>query len=180
MALDRTWYNALVDDSGDGISGSVWDKADIKNLLDSVDAELARIESAGSIVGVWTPTLLCVGGSGTPIYSTQQASYVKNGKLIHVAGRVAISSKGSLTGSALAIGGLPFPGYGFVQSALTVGYFSGLAIAVASIAGYMDPSAPNVFLSYLPPAGASTANVMGAATIGPSADLIFGGTYRSS
>jgi hypothetical protein len=42
MSLDRSWYNNLVDDSGDGISGSVWDKADIKNLLDSVDAEFTR------------------------------------------------------------------------------------------------------------------------------------------
>lgn len=44
MALDRAWFNALVDDAGDGVSGSVWDKADIKALLDSVDAEIARLD----------------------------------------------------------------------------------------------------------------------------------------
>ena len=45
MALDRTWYNALVDDDGSGLTGSVWDKADIANLLNSVDSEIARLDA---------------------------------------------------------------------------------------------------------------------------------------
>jgi hypothetical protein len=40
MALDRTWYNALVDDDGSNTVGTVWGKDDIKNLLDSIDAIL--------------------------------------------------------------------------------------------------------------------------------------------
>jgi len=43
MALNRTWYNALVDDDGSNTVGTVWGKDDIKNLLDSVDAEITRI-----------------------------------------------------------------------------------------------------------------------------------------
>jgi hypothetical protein len=46
MALDRTWYNALVDDDGSNAVGTVWGKDDIKNLLDSVDAEIARGDQA--------------------------------------------------------------------------------------------------------------------------------------
>jgi hypothetical protein len=38
MALDRTWYNALVDDDGSNAVGTVWNKTQIDNLLDSVDA----------------------------------------------------------------------------------------------------------------------------------------------
>jgi hypothetical protein len=46
MALDRTWYNTLVDDDGSGMTGSVWDKADVDSLMDAIDAELAK--------GAWT------------------------------------------------------------------------------------------------------------------------------
>lgn len=47
MALDRTWFNALVDDDGTNTVGTVWNKAQIDALLDSVDAFV----SAG---GTWT------------------------------------------------------------------------------------------------------------------------------
>jgi hypothetical protein len=36
--VSRTWYNALVDDSGTGTDGSVWDKADVDSILDIIDA----------------------------------------------------------------------------------------------------------------------------------------------
>jgi hypothetical protein len=40
--IDRTPYNALVDDNGTGTTGSVWNKAAIKtSILDPVDAALA-------------------------------------------------------------------------------------------------------------------------------------------
>jgi hypothetical protein len=45
MALDRTWYHALVDDDGSNTVGSVWGKDDIANLLNSVDAELGRLDT---------------------------------------------------------------------------------------------------------------------------------------
>jgi hypothetical protein len=39
MAIDRTPFNALVDDIGDGVSGSIWNKNAIKSvILDPVDA----------------------------------------------------------------------------------------------------------------------------------------------
>lgn len=68
MALDRSWYNALVDDDGSGMTGSVWDKADIKNLLDSIDAELARIQKNRA---PWTPTIQTAEGATC---STTQAN----------------------------------------------------------------------------------------------------------
>jgi hypothetical protein len=40
MPLDRTWYNTLVDDDGSGLTGSVWDKADVNALMNTIDAEL--------------------------------------------------------------------------------------------------------------------------------------------
>jgi hypothetical protein len=50
MALDRTWYNGLIDDDGSGLTGSVWDKADVDALMDAIDAEIARLEP-GTVTG---------------------------------------------------------------------------------------------------------------------------------
>ena len=41
--LDRTWYNTLVDDDGSGTTGTIWNKAAVDGLLDSVDASLATV-----------------------------------------------------------------------------------------------------------------------------------------
>lgn len=49
MPLDRTWYNSLIDDDGSGMTGSVWDKADVDSLMDAVDAELARIQQGRTL-----------------------------------------------------------------------------------------------------------------------------------
>jgi hypothetical protein len=38
MTIDRTWYNALVNDDGSGTTGSVLDKSDLDDLLDTIDA----------------------------------------------------------------------------------------------------------------------------------------------
>lgn len=40
MALDRTWYNTLTDDSGSGTDGSVWGKADVDALMDAIDVSV--------------------------------------------------------------------------------------------------------------------------------------------
>lgn len=44
MALDRTWYNTLVDDTGVN-DGTIWDKAAVDALMDDVDAEIARLDA---------------------------------------------------------------------------------------------------------------------------------------
>lgn len=44
MAIDRTNFNALVDDDGSNTTGSVWDKDAIENvLLDPIDAAIAAV-----------------------------------------------------------------------------------------------------------------------------------------
>lgn len=45
--ISRTWYDTLVDDSGSGTDGSVWDKADVDSLLDAVDAIFAADVTLG-------------------------------------------------------------------------------------------------------------------------------------
>jgi hypothetical protein len=41
--LDRTWYNTLVDDNGSGTTGTIWNKAAVDALMDTVDAALAPV-----------------------------------------------------------------------------------------------------------------------------------------
>jgi hypothetical protein len=51
MALDRTWYNTLVDDDGSNTVGSVWNKASVDSLMDATDAEVARLETTKAALG---------------------------------------------------------------------------------------------------------------------------------
>lgn len=56
MALDRTWYNTLVDDDGSNTVGSLIEKSDIDALMDDVDDEIARLDTdiagAGGVDGI--------------------------------------------------------------------------------------------------------------------------------
>lgn len=50
MSTNRAlWYNGLVDDTGTG-NGTIWDKAAVDGLLDTVDAAIAGIGSDGAAV----------------------------------------------------------------------------------------------------------------------------------
>lgn len=57
--------------------------------------------------GTFTPSLSFGGAAVGVTYTLQAASYTKIGNLVHVRGRVVLSSKGSSTGTA-RITGLPF------------------------------------------------------------------------
>jgi hypothetical protein len=50
MALDRTWYNTLIDDSGDNTSGTLWNKAAVDSLMDAIDASIDLTWTAVSYV----------------------------------------------------------------------------------------------------------------------------------
>jgi|13_taG_2_1085334.scaffolds.fasta_scaffold23794_3 hypothetical protein len=62
--------------------------------------------------GSWTPTLSHSSGGSTATYSVQSGRYVKVGSLVFCMFRVAISAKGSGTGS-IRLSGLPFNTSGF-------------------------------------------------------------------
>ena len=57
--------------------------------------------------GTWTPALSFGGGTTGITYSGQTGYYVKIGRLVQVGGTIALSSKGSSTGTAV-ISGLPY------------------------------------------------------------------------
>jgi len=177
MALNRAWYNALIDDDGSGLTGSVWDKADIKDLLDSVDAELARLDALrGSTL--WTPALVSLGG-GTPTYSYRGAVCAINGRLVWYGGRIILTSKGSLAAGALAISGLPYACFAGEQiaPAFSVGYFSGLAYAATTIGGYMDPATTKINLTWINTPGQTAITILDTSHITNTLSMTFGGIY---
>jgi hypothetical protein len=45
--LDRTWYNTLIDDDGTGTVGTVWNRAQVDGLMDTIDASLAGLANLG-------------------------------------------------------------------------------------------------------------------------------------
>src|SRR5262245_13937178 len=97
MPLDRTWYNTLVDDSGSGTDGTVWNKAAVDALMDDVDAALAPLEAGGGGTGD-------VVGPASAV-DTQVARFDgTSGKLIK-ASNVTIDDGGTLV--ATSLGGTP-------------------------------------------------------------------------
>jgi hypothetical protein len=177
MALNRTWYNSLVDDDGSGLTGSVWDKADVDALMDAVDAELARLDTGVS--GPIVPFLQSYGG-GTPVYATQHGAYVKVGKLLLVSGRVTLSSKGSLAAGQLVLAGFPYAASASIyQAGLTIGYFTGLAINVSNVTSNLNPSLGSANLFYIAAAGGSGIAALTVADVGANFDLMFGGVYKT-
>lgn len=128
----------------------------------------------------FSPTLVSSGG-GSPTYSVQAGSYVKAGQLVHVAGRITLTNKGTLAAGTLDIGGLPFAQAGANNfGGPAVSYFQNLATAVSWLGCYTNPSLMNLTLAYIPAAGATGVSVLTVADIGATFDILFGGSYRAN
>jgi hypothetical protein len=69
--------------------------------------ELAMADIADYATGTWTPTVTFGGGSTGVTYSTQQGSYTRIGNRVVAQCNIALSSKGTSTGTLL-VNGLPF------------------------------------------------------------------------
>jgi hypothetical protein len=178
MPLDRAWYNTLVNDDGSGLTGSVWDKEDVDALMDAIDAELARVDAG--ISGTFAPTLVSAGG-GTPIYIAQTGLWTRTGKHVTVSGNMAISSKGSLAAGSIGLGALPVPSStAGQQGALTMSYVGGLAVAISSIGGFLNPGTATITLTFLPAAGAAVSTVLDTSHLGASFNIVFTATYLTT
>lgn len=118
MSIDRTAYNALVDDDGSNLVGSIWNKNAIKTvLLDPIDAQLATlVQPARVVVPYNAANFGATGGSWTVTAGNiTDFSYLVSGKLLHV----------TFYATSTTIGGTP--------SALTVAIPGGFYPAVTGI-----------------------------------------------
>jgi hypothetical protein len=69
MPLDRTWYNTLVDDDGSGLTGSIWDKADVNALMNAIDnAQVGASMSYGGGYVMPVNSVMTAIGFATTIY----------------------------------------------------------------------------------------------------------------
>lgn len=99
MAINRTPYNALIDDNGTGTTGSIWNKNAIKTvLLDPIDAAFEPV------YGTFTPTDLS--GAGLAFGGGTKASWAKLGRLVFVWMQVVYPA--TANGTAAKIGTLPY------------------------------------------------------------------------
>jgi hypothetical protein len=122
--------------------------ARFKDLYLSGGAYLGGTGSANRLddyeEGTWTPTM-----GGTTTYYARTGEYTKVGNMVFVRGQVSINAIG--TGSTSEIGGLPFTSKttanGNPPGVLGISYYSGLAIAVNYISGYVTSADTNIQIS---------------------------------
>lgn len=76
MPINRAPFNALVDDSGNGLTGSIWNKAAIAGvLLDPIDALVGTVTA-------WTPTWKSGAGIAAVGNGTMVALYAEHASLV--------------------------------------------------------------------------------------------------
>lgn len=110
MSMDLTWYNALVDDDGSGLTGTIWNKARIAEFITAIDAEITKFPAG------WGPA----DASGAGLTLTNNGSYfVVHGRLVWVC--VNVTYPATADGSAAKIS-LPVAANASIFSALAVGY----------------------------------------------------------
>ena len=176
MALDRTWYNALVDDDGSNTVGTVWNKAQIKNLLDSVDAELARVAMTQ---GVWTPIILGTGGASGQTYAVQFGAWHRVGDMVHAQGYVALGAKGTIAGN-LVIAGLPFYSlYSTTAFAVSPVWAHSLATAWSYLVAQLAGTQTGVYLQGNQTPTSNTAVSLTAADLTDSSQFMINIVYRA-
>ena len=116
--------------------------------------------------GTWTPS---VGGTAT--YTAQTGKYTKVGRLVTVTGHIQINVLG--TGSTTTLSGLPFNNADLTP--ISVGYWSGLAVNVIYISGYIGAAGSTIlFVSGTTSSGTANNAI---ALFGNSADIYFSATY---
>ena len=99
MAINRAPWNALIDDDGSNLVGTVWNKDKIKTvILDPVDAAFVT-----PVYGTWTPS--DASGAGL-VLTIIGARWGKIDKLVTIHGFVIYPA--TANGARAQIAGLPF------------------------------------------------------------------------
>jgi hypothetical protein len=135
------------------------------------------------VEGSWTPRLTFGGASVGMTYSVQSGSYIKIGRLVHVTGRIQLTSKGVSTGIA-GIDGLPFVGAGSGTSIYYSGHFivywANLSIAVGYLFAILQPGGTIAYLFTPPPPSNVSSPPTSDALFANNTDLLFSGTFQAT
>jgi len=151
MAIDRAPWNALVEDDGSNLVGSLWNKAAIKTvLLDPIDALPAVVD--------WTP----IDGSGVLPFTNVAAKYVKTANRVEVWVRLQYPATSSSLPASIA----NFP---FANGTLQTGFYQ--SYGYPNMQFHFQPGATAVLLMNPATSGQYTnANLSGSL-------VIFQGSY---
>lgn len=169
MAIDRTQFNTLVDDSGSGTDGTAIDKNKIKVvILDPIDTLLTE-------PAAFTPTIVSSGG-GTPTYSVQVARWQRHNGQVQISGQVTLATLGTLAAGTITIAGLPVAHVNVANliTAATVSYWV-LVSAAAAVTGVIDPASSSIRL-LLSTSGTAPVNLT-KADLGGTSQFIFSAVY---
>jgi len=171
MAITRT---AMVDDDGSGTTGTIINNAWKTELYNQIDAADAAV--GGVTTGTWLPTLEGDGGPPTgQTYGTRSGTWIRVGPLMTITGRIALSAKGTLTGSKILLGNLPVIAAG--DGVLSIPFFLFLGGNIAHLGGTMSAGSTKVGLFYTAVPSPSVADLP-LSYVTDTAFLIFGGTYQ--
>jgi hypothetical protein len=143
----------------------VWDKNDVKDILDAIDSMMSGFYAEGT----WTPALKFGGNSVSMTYTMQTGTYTKVGNVVTVEGRIVLSAKGSSTGAA-SITGLPFSTAG-----TPTGTFDWFSLNAFTAMPYFAASATTMSLGK---SGGSSRTNMTDADFTNTTDLRWSFTYR--
>lgn len=112
--------------------------------------------------GTWTPTVTTESGGSGQVYTKQSGRYTKIGRQVVAGFEMTLSDKGTLSGTYIIIGGLPFSAAGtgsdLDAGALFVSFFAGLAVNQIFLAGYAVASS-GAWVTTSDAAGASMDNL---------------------
>jgi hypothetical protein len=157
MALDRTWYNTLVDDDGSNTVGSVWDKGDVNALMNTIDSEFLKYSLYAA--GTWTPTLTGSAGASGVTYAARTGTYIQVGKLFVLFFNLALTNKGTISG-LVQLGGLPFASTSAVVVPTVPLFFQNMNYALAGVYGVMTNPSSTVLTIYAAAAGAGLSSLV--------------------
>jgi len=168
MPINRSWFNALVDDTGTGTTGTVWDKAAIAGLLDAIDGIFEMNKP-------WTPVLQFGGASTGWVINVAGARYARADSLILVEAQLTIGTVGSAAGIATIVG-LPYPAATETSPLATIDPASGLAALTGATLGVYAGGI--IYLVMQPPAAASGRVLMNNANFPANGQINFSMIYR--
>ena len=127
--------------------------------------------------GTFTPTITGTGGGSGQAYTTQTGHYIKIGKMVHVQGRITLSTLGTVTTQG-AVGGLPFTAQTGTFSILHIGYFGSFTSSFAFISGVINGNTTIASL-YGTTGGVGLGGLV-QADFSNTSDIIFSGNYQAS
>jgi hypothetical protein len=129
--------------------------------------------------GTWTPAWAGSGGQSGQVYSAQTGTYIKTGRTVVAAGRLTLSTLGTIT-TNLKISGLPFTSANVnCPGTVHIGFWSALTATLVVMTGIVDQAALTATM-YGATAAATGLSNLAQTTLSATSDVFFTITYQAA